>query len=227
MSARMQGSALEISPPGAERATSLAKAAEWARQASPVTVVDGAEHVIYGGRQEGKTFLATKWLNDTPAGVRRVLVTSHYHLAHIITANVAEGIDARAISFRHLLNEGAESGTEYGFDETLTILGDVFKLPAPPRLVTVMTAAPWQGPATQPTNGEPTSIALSDEPMLRFFSHEHLPAGPLQETSRLFTVVARKIVEDLPRSPERTVVLRKLLESKDAAVRAALDVPTD
>lgn len=61
--------------------------------------------------------------------------------------------------------------------------------------------------------------------MLRYFSNSHLQEGPLKETSRLFAVVARKIVEDLPRSPERTVALRKLLESKDAAVRAALDVP--
>jgi hypothetical protein len=30
------------------------------------------------------------------------------------------------------------------------------------------------------------------------------------------------MVRDLPRNPERTVALRKLLESKDAAVRAKL-----
>jgi hypothetical protein len=34
--------------------------------------------------------------------------------------------------------------------------------------------------------------------------------------------LAHRIVEELPRNPERTVALRKLLESKDAAVRAKL-----
>jgi hypothetical protein len=34
--------------------------------------------------------------------------------------------------------------------------------------------------------------------------------------------LAEQIVETLPRNPERTVALRKLLEAKDCAVRAAL-----
>lgn len=67
--------------------------------------------------------------------------------------------------------------------------------------------------------------AQAPEPILRYFAGDHLPDGPLAETSRLFRVVAQQIVETLPRSPERTVALRKLLESKDAAVRAALDAP--
>lgn len=59
------------------------------------------------------------------------------------------------------------------------------------------------------------------EPMLRWFHWEHLPAH-LQDTSQLFGTLACCIVELIPRSAERTVALRKLLESKDAAVRAAL-----
>ena len=35
-------------------------------------------------------------------------------------------------------------------------------------------------------------------------------------------LLAGRIVETLPRNPERTVALRKLLEAKDAAVRALL-----
>lgn len=59
------------------------------------------------------------------------------------------------------------------------------------------------------------------EPILQFFSFIHLPAH-LQVASRPFAEMAQKIVETLPRNPERTVALRKLLESKDAAVRSLL-----
>ena len=54
----------------------------------------------------------------------------------------------------------------------------------------------------------------------QFFAYAHLPAH-LQEVSRPFSELAQAILR-LPRNPERTVALRKLLESKDAAVRAAL-----
>ena len=60
-----------------------------------------------------------------------------------------------------------------------------------------------------------------DEPILRYFAFEHLPPS-LQEVSRPFSELANDTIMHLPRSPERTVALRKLLESKDAAVRAAL-----
>lgn len=55
---------------------------------------------------------------------------------------------------------------------------------------------------------------------MQFFAWEHLPPL-LQGVSRPFGELAEKIIE-LPRNPERTVALRKLLEAKDAAVRAAL-----
>jgi len=58
------------------------------------------------------------------------------------------------------------------------------------------------------------------EAILKFFRCGHLPDG-LQKISRPFGEMALNIME-LPRSAERTVALRKLLESKDAAVRAAL-----
>ncbi len=63
-----------------------------------------------------------------------------------------------------------------------------------------------------------------DEPMLRWFVFDHLP-DHLQEVSLSFYQLAHHLVRELPRSPERTVALRKLLESKDAAVRAALPEP--
>lgn len=63
------------------------------------------------------------------------------------------------------------------------------------------------------------------EHILQFFSYAHLPAhlpAHLQEVSRPFADMAQQIVDTLPRNPERTVALRKLLEAKDAAVRALL-----
>lgn len=59
------------------------------------------------------------------------------------------------------------------------------------------------------------------EPILQFFTYSHLPAT-LQEISAPFCKMAQEMVMRLPRNPERTVALRKLLESKDAAVRALL-----
>lgn len=57
------------------------------------------------------------------------------------------------------------------------------------------------------------------EHILQFFAYEHLPPH-LQAVSKPFGDLARQIVNNLPRNPERTVALRKLLEAKDAAVRA-------
>ena len=57
--------------------------------------------------------------------------------------------------------------------------------------------------------------------MLQFFAYEHLPPH-LQERSKPFSDLAQHIVATLPSNPERTVALRKLLEAKDCAVRAAL-----
>jgi hypothetical protein len=59
------------------------------------------------------------------------------------------------------------------------------------------------------------------EPMLQFFAYEHLPPH-LQAISKPFSLLARDLVATLPRNPERTVALRKLLEAKDCAVRAVI-----
>lgn len=55
----------------------------------------------------------------------------------------------------------------------------------------------------------------------QFFTYKHLPPH-LADVSRSFASLAARIVETVPRGPERTVALRKLLEGKDAAVRAVL-----
>jgi hypothetical protein len=70
----------------------------------------------------------------------------------------------------------------------------------------------------------PLSTPLRPEPgeaLLRFFIFEHLPPK-LAQVSQPFASLAQQIVSTIPASPERTVALRKLLESKVCAVRAAL-----
>ena len=57
--------------------------------------------------------------------------------------------------------------------------------------------------------------------ILRFFTFGHLPER-LQTVSRPFCELAGEIAARAPDDPETLVALRKLLEAKDAAVRAAL-----
>lgn len=64
-------------------------------------------------------------------------------------------------------------------------------------------------------------MKLLPPPMLELFAFEHLPPK-LREVSQPFGELARRIVETLPDNDERDVALRKLLEGKDAAVRARL-----
>jgi len=60
---------------------------------------------------------------------------------------------------------------------------------------------------------------IKTDHILQFFHYAHLPAF-LQERSKPFCDLARLIIDTTPRNPERTVALRKLLEAKDANVRA-------
>lgn len=57
--------------------------------------------------------------------------------------------------------------------------------------------------------------------VLNFFVYEHLPEA-LQEVSKPFKDLAWTVAENAPNDRETTIALRKLLEAKDAAVRAAL-----
>lgn len=58
-------------------------------------------------------------------------------------------------------------------------------------------------------------------PILKYFVYEHLPTH-LQEVSKPIVELARQMAECLPDGPEKSVGLRKLLEAKDAFVRAKL-----
>jgi len=62
--------------------------------------------------------------------------------------------------------------------------------------------------------------------ILRHFSFKHLPPI-LQEVSEPFYRLAYKMYSELPPDPEVEVVLRKLLEAKDAAVRTKVTKLSD
>lgn len=57
--------------------------------------------------------------------------------------------------------------------------------------------------------------------LMVFFNFSHLPPH-LQAVSKPFHDLAGRVCDTLEPGPERTVALRKLLEAKDAAVRAML-----
>ena len=63
-------------------------------------------------------------------------------------------------------------------------------------------------------------------PIMRYFEHGHLTRETLREVSAKCGELASYLDQTLPPGPEASTALRKLLECKDAAVRAALDLPT-
>jgi len=58
-------------------------------------------------------------------------------------------------------------------------------------------------------------------PVLKYFKYDHLPEK-LQEVSKPFCELAFNLADDTSSNAETAVALRKLLEAKDCAVRAAL-----
>lgn len=63
---------------------------------------------------------------------------------------------------------------------------------------------------------------MTTEHLLRHFAYAHLPQS-LQSISRPFHDLAHELCNSLRAGPERHAALRKLVESKDCAVRAAID----
>jgi hypothetical protein len=69
----------------------------------------------------------------------------------------------------------------------------------------------------------PENVHPAARQLLTWFEHEHLPPH-LQAVSKPFHDLAWGMVIDMAlEGPEATTGLRKLLEAKDCAVRAALD----
>lgn len=65
-------------------------------------------------------------------------------------------------------------------------------------------------------------MALSEgSPILRYFAYDHL-REPQRQVSQRWAQLAAEMDRTLPGGPEKSVALRKLLEGKDAAVRASL-----
>jgi hypothetical protein len=71
----------------------------------------------------------------------------------------------------------------------------------------------------EPMEKKPLHPAVAH--VLKFFSYAHL-APDLQKISKPFGDLAQQVAERAPDNAETTVCLRKLLEAKDSAVRAAL-----
>ena len=58
--------------------------------------------------------------------------------------------------------------------------------------------------------------------IMQWFTYDHLPAGPIRDTSQSCAILADDMARDLPDGPELTTGLRKLLEAKDCFVRAEI-----
>lgn len=76
----------------------------------------------------------------------------------------------------------------------------------------------------EPPGGHRIHVSLeAQDPIMKQFRYEHLPER-LQPISKAFADLAKLVLEECAAtSEERHVALRKLLEGKDAAVRAALE----
>lgn len=85
-----------------------------------------------------------------------------------------------------------------------------------------MSASTPAPPSSPPA--DPKENHVTKNPILRYFAYDHLTRPVLRDTSKVFHDLAGALDENLPDGPEKSTALRKLLESKDAAVRAALDI---
>jgi hypothetical protein len=68
----------------------------------------------------------------------------------------------------------------------------------------------------------PASLGGWSSPIMRWFDYEHLTNPRVRGVSRQFSELAGWVEQYLPTDPEKSTALRKLLEGKDAAVRAAI-----
>lgn len=89
------------------------------------------------------------------------------------------------------------------------------------KLPTVSDGVPVPVPAKEPFGDRQTPREMAfREDIMEYFTFDHLPAGPMREMSRRFAELAEHTHATAPRCAERSAALRKLLEGKDAAVRA-------
>ena len=62
---------------------------------------------------------------------------------------------------------------------------------------------------------------MTDEEIAKYFGVEHLP-DHLRDVAKHFLWVAQQLSDTVPRCSQLTIAFQKLLEAKDAAVRARL-----
>ena len=68
------------------------------------------------------------------------------------------------------------------------------------------------------------AVIFENDRMHKWFSYSHLPER-LQPISKIFYDAAAEVCDRIPIiGAERTVALRKLLEAKDCAVRAMIEM---
>lgn len=60
-------------------------------------------------------------------------------------------------------------------------------------------------------------------PITRWFDSSHIPDPTLRDWIKLYEGLAHHIQDGVADGPEKATALRKLLESKDACVRAVID----
>ena len=85
-----------------------------------------------------------------------------------------------------------------------------------------------KGMTEQEFRSRDDTVKAQVDPMMQFFGnwpHEGMAADQavtMNIIGNKFEIMALDLVSILPRNPERTVALRKLLEARDCAMRAAV-----
>lgn len=92
-------------------------------------------------------------------------------------------------------------------------------------------SSPKKKPMREFPKGPPKSVrsvmdnrpasAPQPAPIMKFFKYDHLPEH-LQKISKPIGELAQAMDASLPKCPEKSAGLRKLLEAKDCFVRASL-----
>lgn len=146
-------------------------------------------------------------LQDTPAPGS---------IAEAIGENIERRSAPEAIIGNFAHNEAGEVRAAGGSDGAPLLRGN-YDLPNGPRSIVQKGDEP--GRPSDPNRLGDSPRPAPTEQLLQFFEYGHLPEK-LQTISRPFSILAHDLVAVLPRNPERTVALRKLLEAKDCAVRS-------
>lgn len=144
---RLIGDALALNY-DSDRAARIARSVEARAQVERADLVEGVEHLVFGDRQHGKTWLAMRWLTEAPEGEERVLIVGTVRQAeHLREQYGMTRNDPRVISWRQLASHRRGRSTanvRYGIDDVHAIIADVLALQEL-RLLTVLTAGPGQG----------------------------------------------------------------------------------